>query len=117
MLYIKCPNCGYRNEDEFSCGGEAHISRPSYSTFLTDKEWAEYLFMRQNVKGLFIERWVHSNGCRRWFNVVRDTFTDEIFEVYPMGSFPKTSEGRNAYKNNWRRSSLSEIKTIETEKS
>jgi heterotetrameric sarcosine oxidase delta subunit len=24
------------------------------------------------------ERWVHTAGCRRWFNLVRDTVTDEI---------------------------------------
>ena len=84
MLQIKCPNCGYRDEIEFSCGGEAHISRPDYSINLTDKEWSEYLFLRHNPKGIFIERWFHSHGCRRWFNLVRDTVTNEIFEIYPM---------------------------------
>jgi len=24
------------------------------------------------------ERWVHSAGCRRWFNLVRDTVTHEM---------------------------------------
>ena len=110
MLQIKCPNCGYRDEIEFSCGGEAHISRPDYSISLTDKEWSEYLFLRSNPKGIFLERWVHSHGCRRWFNLVRDTVTNEIFEIYLIGSFPKTSEGRIAYKNNWRRHSISELK-------
>ena len=116
MLQINCPNCGLRDEIEFSCGGEAHISRPDYSINLTDKEWSEYLFLRHNPKGIFIERWFHSHGCRRWFNLVRDTVTNEIFEIYPMRSFPKTSEGRNAYKNNWRRQSLSELKINETKK-
>ena len=116
MLQINCPNCGLRDEIEFSCGGEAHISRPDYSINLTAKEWSEYLFLRHNPKGIFIERWFHSHGCRRWFNLVRDTVTNEIFEIYPMGSFPKTSEGRNAYKNNWRRQSLSELKINEKKK-
>ncbi len=116
MLQINCPNCGLRDEIEFSCGGEAHISRPDYSINLTDEEWSEYLFLRHNPKGIFIERWFHSHGCRRWFNLVRDTVTNEIFEIYPMGSFPKTSEGRNAYKNNWRRQSLSELKINEKKK-
>ena len=111
MLYIKCPNCGLRDENEFSCGGEAHISRPNYEVGLTDKEWSEYLFMRQNPKGNFIERWVHTYGCRRWFNLVRNTVTNEIFEIYSVGSTPKSSEGRLCYKNNWRRQSSSEIKT------
>ena len=116
MLQIKCPNCGYRDEIEFSCGGEAHISRPDYSISLTDKEWSEYLFLRSNPKGIFVERWVHSHGCRRWFNLVRDTVTNEIFEIYFIGSFPKTSEGRIAYKNNWRRHSISELKINEKNK-
>ena len=35
---------------------------------LSDEEWAEYLFFRDNPKGPFAERWVHSGGCRQWFN-------------------------------------------------
>ena len=34
------------------------------------------------------ERWVHSLGCRRWFNVARDTVTHEIRAVYRMGEQP-----------------------------
>ena len=111
MLNIKCPNCGYRDESEFLCGGEAHITRPGYEVSLSDSEWAEYLFMRHNPKGNFTERWFHTSGCRKWFNIVRNTVTNEIFEIYPSGSLPKSPEGRNAYKNNWRRSSPSEIKS------
>ena len=93
MRQIKCPNCGYRDEIEFSCGGEAHISRQDYSISLTDKEWSEYLFSRYNPKGLFIERWVHSSGCRRWFNVVRNTATDEILKIYNIGESPPNING------------------------
>ena len=112
MLNIKCPYCGFRDESEFSCGGEAHIIRPGYEIKLTDEEWAEYLFMRNNPKGNFTERWFHSHGCRKWFNVVRNTVTNEIFEIYPSGSLPKSPEGKNAYKNNWRRNSQAEIKSL-----
>ena len=28
MLIINCPYCGEREQEEFSCGGEAHIERP-----------------------------------------------------------------------------------------
>ena len=34
--------------------------------------------MRDNPKGDLSERWMHAAGCRRWFNVVRDTATHEI---------------------------------------
>ena len=112
MLNIKCPYCGFRDESEFSCGGEAHIIRPGYEIKLTDEEWAEYLFMRNNPKGNFTERWFHAQGCRKWFNVVRNTVTNEIFEIYPTGSLPKSPEGKNAFKNNWRRNSQAEIKSL-----
>jgi len=112
MLNIKCPNCGYRDESEFSCGGEAHIIRPGYEVQLSDKDWAEYLFMRYNPKGNFTERWFHAHGCRKWFNIVRNTITNEIYEVYSAGSLPKSTEGRSAYKSNWRRHSQAEIKAL-----
>ena len=36
--------------------------------------------VEKNPKGPFAERWVHSAGCRRWFNAVRDTVTNEFVE-------------------------------------
>ncbi len=85
MLRIPCPWCGVRDETEFRYGGQAHIVRPEDPDALPDAEWAEYLFMRDNPKGPFAERWVHSAGCRRWFNVKRHTVTHEILAVYRMG--------------------------------
>ena len=108
MLKIRCPFCGYRNESEFSCGGEAHITRPTGNIKLTDSVFCEYLFMRDNPKGVFLERWCHTSGCRRWFNIARDTVTHEIYEVYPIGETPKTSKGKKAYHANWRRKSKAE---------
>jgi sarcosine oxidase subunit delta len=40
------------------------------------------VFFRANTKGMFAERWVHSAGCRRWFNAVRDTATYRFHGVY-----------------------------------
>jgi heterotetrameric sarcosine oxidase delta subunit len=85
MLLIPCPWCGPRDEIEFRYGGEAHITRPADPDALDDAAWAEYLFMRCNPKGPFAERWVHSAGCRRWFNIVRDTATHRILAVYKIG--------------------------------
>jgi heterotetrameric sarcosine oxidase delta subunit len=84
MLLIPCPWCGERDETEFHCGGQSHIARPANADRLTDAEWADYLYMRENPKGLHFERWHHSSGCRRWFNVARDTVTHEILAVYRM---------------------------------
>ncbi len=113
MLYIDCPYCGLRNETEFSCGGEAHITRPVSNDLLSKKEWSEYLFSRHNPKGVFLERWVHTSGCRKWFNLVRNTITNEIYEIYQIGCHPKTYEGRLAFKNNWRRMSKAELINLE----
>jgi sarcosine oxidase subunit delta len=84
MLLIPCPWCGERDEAEFHCGGQSHIARPTEPERISDPEWADYLYMRDNTKGLFYERWVHSSGCRRWFNLARDTVTHEIRAVYRM---------------------------------
>jgi heterotetrameric sarcosine oxidase delta subunit len=88
MLLIPCPWCGPREAGEFSYGGEAHIARPRDPDALSDADWADYLFMRKNPKGRHAERWVHSQGCRRWFNAVRDTSSDDIVAVYRMGQKP-----------------------------
>jgi heterotetrameric sarcosine oxidase delta subunit len=85
MFIIKCPYCGEREQEEFSCGGEAHIVRPKNPSELTDDEWAEYLFIRKNNKGIQFERWNHVFGCRQWFNIARNTATDEIIKIYNMG--------------------------------
>ncbi len=87
MLLIPCPYCGERHEAEFSPGGEAHIQRADPATS-SDRDWAEYLYYRSNPKGLHRERWFHASGCRRWFNVARDTMTHEIRAVYKMGEPP-----------------------------
>jgi sarcosine oxidase subunit delta len=85
MLLINCPNCGPRPEIEFRCGGESHIERPGPHGEVTDEAWSDYLFYRSNPKAEHRERWVHAGGCRRWFNLVRDTVTHRITAVYPMG--------------------------------
>ena len=88
MLQIPCPWCGIRDEGEFSYGGEAHISRPLNSEQLSDEEWADYLFMRKNTRGIFLEQWQHAQGCRRWFNVQRDTVSYKISASYKVGDLP-----------------------------
>ncbi|MFF4275172.1 sarcosine oxidase subunit delta family protein [Streptomyces sp. NPDC001536] len=85
MLLIPCPWCGPRDEAEFHYGGQAHVPYPETPSTLTDEEWARYLFFRDNTKGPFAERWSHAAGCRKWFNAVRDTSTNEILTVYRTG--------------------------------
>ncbi|WP_175412525.1 sarcosine oxidase subunit alpha family protein [Streptomyces sp. TRM64462] len=97
MLLIPCPWCGPRDEAEFHYGGQAHVPYPEDPASLSDEEWARYLFFRDNPKGPFAERWSHAAGCRRWFNAVRDTSTNEILTVYRAGEErPATVEPRQA---------------------
>lgn len=85
MLRIPCPWCGVRDETEFHYGGQAGIARPRDPDALSDDEWANFLFMRDNSKGELAERWMHASGCRRWFNVKRHTVTHRIVAVYRIG--------------------------------
>lgn len=85
MIILSCPWCGVRSEQEFSCGGQSHIERPSQPAAASDAEWAAYLYERENPRGLHRERWRHTDGCRQWFNVLRDTVTHEVLAVYRMG--------------------------------
>lgn len=94
-MQIECPFCGRRDETEFSYGGEAHISRPGLD--VSDAEWVQYLYYRDNIKGVHAERWRHARGCGQWFNALRDTSTHQFLAIYratearpapPQGSPP-----------------------------
>jgi sarcosine oxidase, subunit delta len=82
MMRIECPYCGKRDETEFSYGGEAHLVRPGPD--VDDGTWTEYLFFRNNTKGVHAERWRHSRGCGQWFNALRDTSTHRFLAVYRL---------------------------------
>jgi sarcosine oxidase subunit delta len=84
VLLITCPWCGPRDETEYHYGGQAHVPYPRNPADLTDEQWAAYVFYRDNPKGPFAERWTHSTGCRRWFNVLRDTATYEVLAAYRL---------------------------------
>lgn len=85
MLVVKCPWCGEREQTEFSYGGEAHIARPLKPEGISDEEWGAYIYTRQNTKGVMAERWIHTQGCGRWFNAIRHTVTDVFWDSYKMG--------------------------------
>jgi sarcosine oxidase, subunit delta len=86
MMLLSCPYCGPRDESEFTCGGATHLVRPPLSA--SDREWGEYLFFRDNPRGVHRERWRHALGCGQWFNVARHTLTHEVVAVYAMGEVP-----------------------------
>ncbi len=84
MLLIACPFCGPRAQVEFAFGGQAGIARPQPPEAVSDGEWAQYLFYRDNPKGEHYERWCHRQGCGLWFNVLRDTVTHRIGKTAPL---------------------------------
>jgi len=86
MMLLTCPYCGPRDEAEFVCGGTTHIARPALD--VSDAAWGEYLFFRENPRGVHHERWRHAFGCGQWFNVARHTVTHEVLAVYAMSAPP-----------------------------
>ncbi|MEM1431052.1 MAG: sarcosine oxidase subunit delta [Pseudomonadota bacterium] len=85
MLLLQCPYCGLdADETELSPGGEAHLKRSGPGS--TDDAFEAYLFLRDNPKGVHLERWRHANGCGKWFLAARCTVTLEVFGTYPAQS-------------------------------
>jgi len=81
MLLITCPWCGERAQTEFSYGGDATQDRPADPNAVSDREWTDWIYLRDNPRGPHVEYWQHSAGCRRWLKVQRDTYTYEISSV------------------------------------
>ena len=51
MLEIKSPYCGKRSQNEFSYGGDATLKRPELEKEVSDKEWDEFVYLRNNPRG------------------------------------------------------------------
>ena len=71
MIRIKCPYCGERDHSEFTYGGDGSIIYPSLEASV--EEWTKAIFFRENICGTQIETWHHTNGCRLWLKVTRNT--------------------------------------------
>ena len=81
MLRLTCPNCGVTAEEtDLHPGGEAHLKR--FGPGSTDEVFRDYLFQRQNPRGVHFERWRHQFGCGKWFHAARCTQTLEVFGTY-----------------------------------
>lgn len=76
---ISCPHCGIRPKEEFTIKGDAGLTRPTPGA--PADEWYDYVYLRDNPKGLHREYWHHSSGCRRWLIVERDTVTHKVHGV------------------------------------
>ena len=84
MLLITCPYCGPREEIEFRYGGEG----VPIALDADERSWTRVLYYRATPAGIFVERWVHTHGCRQWFQVLRDTLTHEIAATCRLDETP-----------------------------
>ena len=78
MLIINCPLCGPRDHAEFTYVGDATKNRPGSNDNSDGNAWYEFVYLRDNPKGLHEELWQHSFGCRCFVKVLRNTLTHEI---------------------------------------
>jgi len=76
-MHIPCPYCGPRAREEFTVLGGADPRRPDPDAPF--ESWHAYVHLRDNVAGPTEEYWQHSQGCRQWLVVSRDTRTHEVF--------------------------------------
>jgi len=86
-MRIPCPFCGPRDSREFTYRGDAAPVRPDGEDADT---MFDYLYVRDNPAGAFEELWYHTQGCRNWLRVERDTRT------HVVGDARLAREGRGA---------------------
>ena len=95
MLLLTCPVCGVTAEEtEFHGGGEAHLTR--FGPGSDDAAFENYLFMRENPRGVHFERWRHAYGCGKWFHAARDTTALEVCGAYPAETLEPPEELKRA---------------------
>jgi sarcosine oxidase subunit delta len=75
---MRCPNCGLRDVSEFRFAGESK-ERPASDAEPT--EWADYIHLRNNVRGEQAEWWRHRLGCGKWFMAIRDTNDNSVIDA------------------------------------
>ena len=59
-MRIACPFCGERGNEEFAYLGDATVVRPDPGAAGATQAFADYLYLRNNVRGLHRELWVHA---------------------------------------------------------
>lgn len=78
MKILNCPLNGPRNISEFAFGGEVR-DMPTANAGV--REWAAYVFMENNTRGLVREWWIHIPSSY-WFIAERDTESNEVVRTY-----------------------------------
>ena len=92
-MLIPCPCCGPRDVSEFTYGGDATKERPDPGS-TSAAEWCDYVFARENPRGPHLEYWHHTQGCRLWLKVRRNTATHTIESAEVVGPWAGAEERR-----------------------
>jgi sarcosine oxidase subunit delta len=87
-MRIPCPWCGEREFEEFTYGGDATASRPADPEHADPETWTDYVYFRDNPRGVHDELWYHAHGCNQWFRVRRDTVTHDVIAAAPPNAGP-----------------------------
>jgi methylglutamate dehydrogenase subunit B len=87
-MRIPCCYCGARGNEEFAYLGDATVARPEADAAVplddaARRQWADYVYLRDNPAGVHRELWQHVAGCRAWLVVTRNVRTHEILQVEP----------------------------------
>jgi heterotetrameric sarcosine oxidase delta subunit len=77
-----CPHCGTRDIQEFTYLGDAGPRRPD-GLAPSEAAMFDYVYLRDNPRGLHEELWYHGAGCHAWLVVRRHTLTHTIESVVP----------------------------------
>ena len=82
-MIINHPYLGERDASEFVYKGDASLlNRPKWDAEgLNQKEFHDYLYLRENPAGVHRELWYHEQGDRSWLIVTRNTLNHEILKV------------------------------------
>lgn len=77
-MLINCPHCGKRPIEEFTFLGDAGPRRPTSNDPAAMDQWFDYVYLRDNPRGLIDEFVHHASGCRAWLVVTRNAETHDI---------------------------------------
>ena len=73
VLRLSCPHCGLRPVEEWVFA--ATPDTPDHVTDPEDRD-VDRGYMTANMEGVEHERWFHTDGCRRWYTIGRNTTLD-----------------------------------------
>jgi sarcosine oxidase, subunit delta len=85
---MTCPLNGPRNIQEFVQGP---VVRAMPDAAGSDAEWADYVFLEDNLKGVVREWWCHA-PTNYWFVAERDTASDMVLRTYDAAELADVTE-------------------------